>query len=424
VRDALQPQDGHYALIEREAAGDRVRVVGALRELLVAPEDPAKVVARIAAPGTRWVTLTITEKGYGHIAGSAHATLDVAHPDIAHDLARPQSPRSAVGLLHAAIRLRRERQAPPLTVISCDNLTCNGDLLQALVLQFDQAAGAGASSWIADRLRFPNTMVDRIVPRTGDAQRALAVDLLGVEDAWPVVTERFRQWVIEDRFAGPRPPLEDSGVQVVADVRPYEAMKLRLLNAAHSAIAWLALPAGIATVDAAVAQPALRSFVEDFWRTEVIPGLDPGLMGIAPAYCSGLLERFANPGLAHQTAQIAMDGSQKLPLRVLPSVRANLRLGLPIERLALTVAAWIGYLAGIADDGSAFTPDDPLRDRLQPLARAADSRDAVAAIVGQGDIFGDLADSELLIRKAAAALERLRTLGRLRTLQMLPEVGE
>jgi fructuronate reductase len=416
TRDALAPQDGYYALIERDANGDRSRIVGALRELLVAQEDPDRVVARIAAPGTHWVTLTITEKGYGHVAGSDRATLDVAHPDIAHDLAAPQAPRSAVGLLHAGIRMRRESHAKPLTILSCDNLACNGDLLRALVLQFDEATRGGQAGWIGEQLRFPNTMVDRIVPRTGSMQRQLAADCLGVEDAWPVVTEGFRQWVIEDRFAGPRPPLEQAGVQLVADVRPYEAMKLRLLNAAHSALAWLSVPAGIATVDAAIAQPAMRAFVESLWRIEVIPGLEPGLLGIAPGYCDSLLARFANASLAHQTAQIAMDGSQKLPLRVLPSIRANLALGLPIERLALVVAAWIDYLAGANEDGTSFQPDDPLRDRLQPLASTRYSRRAAAAILAEEQIFGDLSRCEPLLSQVAPALDSLRTLGRLRTL--------
>ena len=424
TRDALAPQHGYYALVERDAAGDRARIVGSLRELLVAQEDPARVVERIAAPGTRWVTLTVTEKGYGHVAGSVHPALDLAHEDIAHDLANPRAPRSAVGLLHAGMRLRRQRRLAPLTILSCDNLAGNGDLLRALVLQFDAASGAGDAGWIEEQLRFPNTMVDRIVPRTGPAQRQFVADLLGSDDAWPVLTEPFRQWVIEDDFAGPRPALEDSGVQIVADVRPYETMKLRLLNAAHSALAWLAMPAGIATVDGAVAQPALRGFIEAMWLREITPGLDPGLLGIAPGYCDSLMVRFANPALAHQTAQIAMDGSQKLPLRVLPSVRSNLLQGRPVRRLALVIAAWIGYLEGIAEDGSRFRPDDPLADRLQPLARAGDSRRAAAAVLGERTIFGDLADNRVLLEQVAAALASLRETGRIGAAQRLLASGD
>jgi fructuronate reductase len=254
-------------------------------------------------------------------------------------------------------------------------------------------------------------MVDRIVPRTTEVQRSLARQLLRVEDAWPVVTEPFSQWVVEDRFAGPRPPLEAFGVQIVSDVRPFEAMKLRLLNAAHSAIAWLAVPAGIHTVDQAVADPGIRGFVEALWRLEVIPGLDPTVREEAPGYCASLLARFDNPGLAHQTAQIAMDGSQKLPLRVLPSIRANLASGLPIDRLALVVAAWINYLRGVDAQGKPFPPDDPLREQLQGLATLAEPAEAVRRILGLRPIFGDLADCEALTRLTTTALEKLRRLG-------------
>ena len=261
-------------------------------------------------------------------------------------------------------------------------------------------------------------MVDRIVPRTGAAQRALARDLLGLADAWPVVTEPFRQWVIEDRFAGPCPALEQSGVQIVADVRPFEAMKLRLLNAAHSALAWLAVPAGLATVDKAIAERSLRQFIESLWHEEIIPGLDPDVIGAAPDYCGRLLARFANPGLAHQTAQIAMDGSQKLPLRILPSIRANLALGLPIDRLALVVAAWIRYMAGVDEQGRTFVPDDPLRGRLQPIASEPDSGDAARGVIGERSVFGDLAGNEQLAAAVRESLDQLRRLGALALLDL------
>ncbi|MBA3478107.1 MAG: mannitol dehydrogenase family protein [Lautropia sp.] len=422
TRDALLPQDNCYTLVERDANGDRARVIGSVRELLVAREDPAQVIARITAPKTRWVSLTITEKGYGHVAGSSSMQLDSAHPDVAHDLVRQQAPRSAVGLIHAGLLKRQRETAAPLTVLSCDNLSSNGDLLRALVLAFDAAVGGGSSSWIEDQVRFPNSMVDRIVPRTTQVERSLARELIGMEDAWPVVTEPFRQWVIEDRFAGPPPPLERYGVQIVADVRPFEAMKLRLLNAAHSAIAWLSVPAGLGTVDAAVAEPEMRDFIERLWL-DVIPGLEPEAVNAAPAYCASLLARFANPGLAHQTAQIAMDGSQKLPLRLLPSIRANLALGLPVDRLALVLAAWIHYLRGVAEDGGAFQPDDPLRGPLQASARAPDADEAVRRVFRQPAIFGDLAENAALQKKVAACLRRLQSGGTLGALAWMKGSG-
>ncbi len=407
TRDALAPQDGYYAVVALDGAQARVRIVGSLRELLVAPEDPQRVVERIAAPETRWVTLTITEKGYG---------LEPGHPDLEHDRRRPERPRSAVGLLHAAAVLRRDRRLPGISVVSCDNLSGNGEALRRLLLEHDRAVGGGAAGWIEANLRFPNTMVDRIVPRTIDADRSRVAALLGMVDAWPVLTEPFRQWVLEDDFAGPVPPLERSGVQLVRSVRPYEAMKLRLLNAAHSALAWLAVPAGIENVERAISMPELRRFAEELWREEAIPGLvveHPEMAREAPGYCATLLARFANPGLAHRTAQIAMDGSQKLPLRILPSVRRNLAEGLPIDRLALVVAAWVRYLAGIDERGASYPVEDPAADRLQPLATRPDAREAVDAILGDSAVFGDLATEPRLRMAVARALHRLRRLGSL-----------
>ncbi len=418
TRDALAPQQGLYTLVERDAAGARARIIGSLRELRVAPDDPGTVIDRIAAVDTRWVMLTITEKGYGHrpAADGHDVGLDTDRPDIAHDLAHPESPCSAVGLLHAAALRRRRHGQPGLTVLSCDNLSGNGSLLRRLLQEFDRERGRQLGDWIADALRFPDTMVDRIVPRTTDADRRTARELTGCDDAWPVTTEPFRQWVIQDDFAGPRPLLERSGVQIVPDVRPFEAMKLRLLNAAHSAIAWLGLPAGLATVDAAIAVPTLRRAVTALWHDEVIPGLDPAIVPLAPAYCARLLDRFDNPGLAHRTAQIAMDGSQKLPLRVLPSIRANRRLGLPTAHLTLAVAAWIRYLGGIDEAGRPFSPEDPLATRLQPGARLPSATDAADAVLAERSVFTDLADDRAFAAAVATGLDRLRRHGSLATL--------
>ncbi|NLD54494.1 MAG: mannitol dehydrogenase family protein [Burkholderiaceae bacterium] len=407
TRNALAPQDGYYAVAELDGTQSRLRIVGSLRELLVAPEEPQRVVERIAAPDTCWVTLTVTEKGYG---------LEPDHPDLEHDRRHPDRPRSAVGLLHAAALRRRDRGLPGITVASCDNLAGNGHTLRRLLLEYDTAIGAGAAGWIEASLRFPNSMVDRIVPRTTDDDRGRIRAALGVEDAWPVLTEPFSQWVLEEDFAGPRPPLEASGARVVRDVRPHEAMKLRLLNAAHSALAWLAVPAGIETVERAVSEPGLRRFVERLWQDEAIPGLDaehPEIGQEAPGYCHDLLLRFANPGLAHRTAQIAMDGSQKLPLRILPSIRRNLAEGLPIDRLALVVAAWVRYLHGIGERGEDHAVDDPAAGRLRQLAANPNGRDAIAAVMADSAIFGDLAAEPRLQAAAADGLERLRRAGSL-----------
>lgn len=414
TRDALAPQDGLYTVVARDAAATKGRIIGALRELLVAPESPEAVIGRLADPATRWVTLTITEKGYGHRGGRE---LDPTHPEIAHDLANPGRPRSAVGLLHRAAAQRRDRGLSGLTVLSCDNLSGNGRLLQRLLTDFDRASGGGLAGWIDDHLAFPDTMVDRIVPRTTEEDRRLAIQVTGRDDRWPIVTEPFRQWVIENRFHGPRPELERSGVQIVDDVEPWERMKLRLLNAAHSTIAWLGMPAGLATVDAAVAHPTIHRLVDRLWRDEVIPTLPPDIAAAAPDYCRALMARFANPGLAHRTAQIAMDGSQKLPLRILPSLRARRHARLPAPALTLAVAAWIRYLGGNDEAGESFRPDDPLAEQLMPLAAQADPARAARDILAVSAVFGDSSADAGLVDAVAQSLQSLRQLGSIKTIE-------
>lgn len=234
TRDALAPQDGLYTLSVCDAAGERLSVIGSLLELAVASEDPAALVARMADPAVRIVTLTVTEKAY---LRNAAGDLDRHHPDIVHDLANPDRPRTAHGFLAAALAARHAAGVQPFTVLCCDNLPSNGETVRRLVLQYAQARGDGLDRWIEDAVAFPSTMVDRIVPATTDADRARISAALGLEDAWPVTTEPFMQWVVEDRFTMGRPDWEPFGVTMVRDVRPYEEMKLRLLNGAHSGMA-------------------------------------------------------------------------------------------------------------------------------------------------------------------------------------------
>ncbi|RWB19187.1 MAG: mannitol dehydrogenase family protein [Mesorhizobium sp.] len=344
TRDALSPQDGLYTLAVRDSAGEKLQVVGSILSLLVAPEDPGAVLAALTDPRIRIVTLTITEKAYLRAADGA---LDEAHPDIVHDLANPGSPKTAHGFLAEALARRRAAGTPPFTVLCCDNLPANGATLHRLLVEFAKLRDARASAghrplagYVADEVAFPSSMVDRIVPATTDADRARIAGELGLEDAWPVMTEPFRQWVIEDRFPAGRPAWERFGVTMVEDVGPFEDMKLRLLNGAHSGIAYLGLLSGHATVDRAFADPAIRQFVDALWA-EAIPTLpdDAGLD--TTAYTAELAARFSNTALAHRTAQIANDGSQKLPQRIVASALARLEAKLLPEHLSLVVAAWI-----------------------------------------------------------------------------------
>ncbi|WP_292633312.1 mannitol dehydrogenase family protein, partial [Mesorhizobium sp.] len=267
TRDALQPQDGLYTLAIRDSAGEQLQVIGSIQSLLVAPEYPGAVLAALTDPRIRIVTLTITEKAY---LRAADGTLDSAHPDIVHDLANPGSPKTAHGFLTESLARRSIAGTPPFTVLCCDNLPANGATLHRLLIEFAKLRDADLGRHVADEVAFPSSMVDRIVPATTDADRTRIGQQLGVEDAWPVMTEPFRKWVVEDRFPAGRPAWEKFGVTMVEDVGPFEDMKLRLLNGAHSGIAYLGLLSGHATVDCAFADPSIRQFVDRLWA-EAIP---------------------------------------------------------------------------------------------------------------------------------------------------------
>ncbi|RWH74469.1 mannitol dehydrogenase family protein [Mesorhizobium sp.] len=363
TRDALEPQDGLYTLAIRDSAGEQLQVIGSIQSLLVAPEDPSAVLAALIDPRIRIVTLTITEKAY---LRAADGTLDGAHPDIVHDLANPGSPRTAHGFLAEALVRRRANGTPPFTVLCCDNLPANGATLHRLLIEFAKLRDADLARHVADDVAFPSSMVDRIVPATTDADRARIADELGVQDAWPVMTEPFRQWVIEDRFPAGRPAWERFGVTMVEDVGPFEDMKLRLLNGAHSGIAYLGLLTDHATVDRAFADPLIRQFVDRLWA-EAVPTL-PQDAGLDPIpYTAELADRFSNTALAHRTAQIANDGSQKLPQRIVASALARLEAGLLPEHLSLVVAAWIAACAargGSLPQGHFTDPLDAALDDL------------------------------------------------------------
>jgi fructuronate reductase len=420
VRDALLPQQGLYSLGLRDAAGTQLRVIGSVVSCAVAPEAPQAVISAIAHADTRIASLTVTEKGYCH--DPATRALNFAHPDIAHDLAEAIEPRSAIGLVVRGLQARRDHGGQPLTLLSLDNLPANGDTLRGLVLAFAERVDATLTRWIERTCTFPNSMVDRIVPRATEADLVAASEALGLDDRAAVVAEPFLAWAVEDRFAAGRPEWSAGGAQFVERAEPFEKLKLRLLNGAHSAIAYLGVQAGWATVDAAMAQPALARFVDALLRDEVAPTLRHELAGFdLDAYRVQLLQRFANPALAHRTLQIAMDGSQKLPQRWLGSVRDRLAAGAPIDRLALALAAWCAHLRGHDEAGQRFALDDPLAAELAALqARAASwptPRERAAEFTRFAPVFGNLADEPRLAAALAAALEAVRELGVRRALE-------
>lgn len=406
TRDALAPQQGLYTLAIRDAdehgkPREQLQVVHCLTNLLVTPEDAAAVSESIASAATRIVSLTVTEKGY--LDTNAGSTLDV--------LAR-------------GLALRQHRGTAPLTLMSLDNLPSNGEVLRERLLAHARSVDAPLARWIETHCSFPCSMVDRIVPRSTDADRQSISARLGLQDAWPVVGEPFFDWVIEDRFAAGRPEWQHGGARFVTDAKPFETLKLRLVNGSHSALAYLGAMAGWRSVDQAIAVPALRRYLDALMRDEIAPTL-PALAGLdLGAYRARLLQRFANPALQHQTRQIAMDGSQKLPQRLLGSVRDRLAAGQPIERLALAVAAWLHYLRGVDELGLSHDIQDPLAPALAAeLARAEATGSvhaSVALLASFAPVFGELGRELRFVSAVALQLGRLRQRGVLATLENLP----
>jgi len=366
ARDRMTPQDGLYTSIEKSPEGTRRRVVGSVREVLFQQEQRDDVWRRLTARETRILTLTVTEKGYCH--EPATGRLDAQHPDIVHDLQSLATPRSVPGLLVAALAERRRTHGTPLSIVCCDNLTQNGGLVLSVVTSFANLVDPSLAEWIGREIAFPSTMVDRIVPATTDRDIADNDAALGVRDEAPVVHEPFIQWVIEDRFAGERPAWEVGGALFVGEVDAYEAMKLRLLNASHSAFAYLGYLAGYEYVYDVAAQPDFVAYMRRFTANEVTPTLVPP-HGIDLAdYREGLVRRFANPALPHRTKQIAMDGSQKLPQRILATVRDNLAANRAIDLAALAVAGWMRYVYGEDERGGKIDVSDPLASTFAALA--------------------------------------------------------
>ena len=364
VAAQLNPQDGLYSLTERSAAGNAVRVVGSVKQVLVATTAADAAIAALAAPSVHIASLTVTEKGY---CRAADGSLDAA-------LA---GPGSIYGFLAAGLRQRRDVGLGGLTLLSCDNLPDNGRLLQQLLVQHCEEHDPALAQWVARECAFPSSMVDRIVPATTEQDRDAVDAALGFRDEAAVVTEPFSQWVIEDRFAGVRPRWEQVGAELVTNVAPYEAAKLRMLNGAHSALAYLGLARGHAFVHRAVADPEIRGLVERLMRDEALPSIDAAPSQDLHAYSSTLLARFANPALNHRLSQIAMDGSQKIPQRWLATLADRQRHGLPCHAILTALAAWLRHARG--DNGAV---DDPMASGLRDAWLQAGEAGVVDAILG------------------------------------------
>ncbi|WP_425342911.1 mannitol dehydrogenase family protein [Sagittula salina] len=402
ARDQMAPQDGCFTAVELGPAGETRKVIGAVAEVLVAPEDPALVVSRMADPGVRIVSLTVTEKGYCHEPSTGHLRLD--HPDIAHDLSNPDRPRSALGFIVAALRARRAAGTGPFTVLSCDNLPSNGAVVRGVVLEFARALDATLADWIAGTVTFPATMVDRITPATTEADLQRLAQAEGYRDPAMVVHEPFRQWVIEDDFTAGRPAWDAVGAQMVSTVEAHELMKLRCLNGTHSTLAYLGYLGGYETIADTVADPAYAALCERLWADEIVPTLPQPEGEDLQAYTAALMARYRNPAIRHRTWQIAMDGSQKLPQRLLGTIRDNLAAGRVPHGLCLAVAAWMRYVGGVDEQGGAIDVRDPLAADLKAASDSAQTAEAkVAALLAKHEVFDAGLAEDARFREAVIA---------------------
>ena len=413
MRDVLRAQDGLYTLVTKHPDGSwDPRVIGSIVEYLFAPDDPDAVIEKMADPATRIVSLTVTEGGYNisHLTGQ----FDLTTPAVAADLEAAASPTTVFGLVTEALRRRRDGGIEPFTVLSCDNVRGNGQVARLAFTTFALARDAGLGEWIEDRVSFPDSMVDRITPQTTDKDRKEVGRRFGIDDGWPVMSEPFVQWVLEDSFGRGRPPYEDAGVQVVDDVEPYELMKLRLLNAGHQVVGYFGYLAGFREVHEAAQDPLLSQLLLAYMDREATPTLSP-VPGIdLPAYKRELITRFSNPGIRDTLTRLCADSSNRIPPFLLPVVRAQLASGGEVGRSAAVVASWARYAEGMDEQGQPIDIVDVRKDQLAAAARRYG--DDPLSFLRVRDVFGDLADEEPFTTPYLAVLESLHIRGARETL--------
>ncbi len=391
MAESLQPQDALYTLVERSFAEETVTVIGSLAAVVFAGEDSTALLAAIDKPQIRIVSLTVTENGY--CLNRATKRLDPAHPLIQADLAQPERPRSAIGILVEALRRRRAAGIAPFTALSCDNIQHNGTVLRDAVLTLARLRDPALADWIAAEVSFPSTMVDRITPVTSDADRATLAGRHGIADRWPVVSETFMQWVIEDRFPQGRPAWEEVGAQFVADVAPYEFMKLRLLNTSHLAVSGMGRLIGYVTIDEAMADPAMTRFMVALMDRETGPTLPP-MPGIdLAAYKRTLVERFANTAIKDTVERVNTDA----PLNVLVDpLRDRLAAGAPVDLLSLALAAWLRRVRGEDEQGQPIDVRHPLAGLLR--SKALEGGPDPAPLLAIAELFGDMGRDPRLLQ--------------------------
>ncbi|MCU1604522.1 MAG: Mannitol dehydrogenase domain protein [Modestobacter sp.] len=421
MREVMTAQDCLYTLVVKNPDGSfDARVIGSIVQYLLAPDDPEAVVEKMADEQTRIVSLTVTEGGYNISAVTGEFLADT--PDVMSDVQPGAVPRTTFGLVTEALVRRRDRGLPPFTVLSCDNIPGNGDVARRSFSAFAGLRDPGLGDWVRGAVSFPNTMVDRITPATTDEDRAEIAERFGVEDGWPVVCEPFTQWVVEDRFGGGRPPLEDVGVQLVTDVDPYELMKLRLLNASHQALCYFGYLAGYRIVSDVCQDPLFQRFLLGYMREEGAPTLPPVPGMDLTAYEEELISRFSNPYVRDTVARLCAESSDRIPKWLLPVIRDNLVAAGEIRRSAAVVASWARYAEGVDEEGQPIEVVDPRKEALMSAARR--QREDPLAFLADRDLFGDLADDERFTTPYLATLSSLHMRGARATLESLVDGGD
>jgi len=413
MQQVMDAQDGLYTLVVKAPDGTlEPRVIGSITEYLYASDDPEAVIEKMASPAIKIVSLTVTEGGYNINAVTGEFVAD--HPDIQHDLRPGAAPKTTFGLITAALARRRERGVPPFTVMSCDNIQGNGHAARRSFVAFANLKNPGLGAYVEQTVAFPNSMVDRITPVTTDDDRAEVRKRFGVDDAWPVVCEPFTQWTLEDAFTLGRPPFEEAGVQVVADVEPYELMKLRLLNASHQALCYFGYLAGYRLVHDVAQDPLFAGFLLAYMDREATPTLEP-VPGIdLDEYKHQLIDRFSNAQVRDTVARLCAESSDRIPKWLLPVIRYNLETGGEILRATAVVASWARYAEAVDERGNPIEVVDRLKDTL--VAAAQRQGADPLAFIRNRDLFGDLVDNERFVSTYRSVLASLHNKGARATL--------
>jgi len=402
MRDALAGQDWLSTVVEQSAEKSEARVTGVMADFLP-PMDGRAIVEALADPAIRIVSLTVTEGGY--FVNPATGSFDPEHPAIVADASNPDDPKTVFGLMLAGLKARRAAGVQPFTVMSCDNVPHNGKVCRDAVAGLAEAQDPGFAEWVRGNVAFPNAMVDRIATATSDRERAITRDTFGVDDAWPVFCEDFIQWVVEDNFPAGRPAFEEVGAEFVADVTPWEMMKIRILNGGHAIIAY---PSGLMDIHfvlEGMENPLVRAFLQKVERDEIIPVVPPVPGTDLDAYFRKVEERCLNPKIGDTIRRLCLDGSNRQPKFIIPTIADRLKAGKGIEGLALESALWCRYCFGTTDSGATIEPNDPNWERMTATAKAA--KDDPAAWLGMADIYGAVGKSAVFAEAFGRHLKSL-----------------